>query len=185
MTLSGGAAWRGAVLRSAAVVALIPVSVYLVPRVVDLVRVPDVLDEAIAHAYAYNPRLSEIAAFDERTTAELGALDRIDAALARVQSTSTTASARLGTLVERIRSDMQPLLERTDANVASLVGSLDRLDTALVAVQDPVDDANKALSGDRSRLAHALRTARATVKEVRAARAAAQRSADDISGPGR
>jgi chromosome segregation ATPase len=185
MSLSGGAAWRAAALRSAAIVALVPVSVYLVPRVVDLVRVPDVLDEAIGHAQAYNPRLPEVAALDTRTTADLSALDRIDAALARAQSTNATAAAQLAMLVERIRSDIQPLLDRTDANVVSLVSSLDRLDTALVAVQDPLDDASKALSGDRARLAHALRTARESVKQVRDARAAAQRAADDVSGPDR
>ena len=185
MTLSDGEAWKAAALRTAAIVALIPVSVYLVPRVVDLVGVPDVLDEAIAHSHAFNPRLPETAVLDDRTTAELAVLDRIDAALVRAQSTNTTSTGALGTLVERIRSDIQPLLRHTNANIAVLVGSLDRLDAALLAVQDPVDDASKALSSDRARLAHTLRTARATVKEVRSARAAAQRSADDVSGPGR
>jgi len=185
MTLSDGQAWKAAALRTAAIVALIPASVYLVPRVANLVGVPDVLDEAITHAHAYNPRLPEIADLDDRTTADLGVLDRIDAALGRAQSTNTTSTAALRSLVDRVRADIQPLLEHTDANVAALVGSLDRLDAALGAVQEPLDDASRALSGDRARLAHTLRTARATVKQVRAARAAAQRSADDVSGPGR
>ena len=167
------------------VVALVPLSAYLVPRAVDLVRIPAGVDEAIAHAQAYNPRLSATAVMDLRSADELDSLDRIDAALARVHTTNTMVAGHLRTLVSQIHGDVQSLLDRTDVNVASLVGSLNHLHAALEAIQAPVDGANAAVAVDRARLARALDTAEATARQVTQARRAAQHSARDIAGSSR
>jgi hypothetical protein len=166
------------------VVALVGLGYYLAPRIVGLVRIPEVLDGAIVHMRSYNPGLPETAAFDRRATAELAALDRIDAALARVRTTDATASVQLRGLVDQIRNEVQPLLGRTDVDVASLVGSLDRLTRALAGVREPLGDAATALHGGRARLTETIRIARTVAAQVRSARRSGQRSADDVSGPG-
>jgi hypothetical protein len=129
--------------------------------------------------------LPRTAAFDEQSTAQLAALDRVDTALARVQGTNARVSGELRALISGIRADLLPLLGRTDAEVAELVGSLDRLESALTGMRGSVDDATSAVEHDRHRLDRALRTARAVAEQVRAARGSATRAADNVSGPSR
>jgi hypothetical protein len=167
------------------VVAAVACGCYLVPRVVDLVRIPDVLGEAVGHARSYNPLLPRTAALDEQSTAQLAALDRVDTALARVQGTNARVSGELRALISGIRADLLPLLGRTDAEVAELVGSLDRLEGALTGVRGSVDDATSVVEHDRRRLDRALRSAKAVAEQVRAARGSAARAADNVSGPSR
>jgi hypothetical protein len=173
------------VARVAVVAAAVACGCYLAPRVVDLVRIPDVLGEAVGHARSYNPLLPRTAAFDEQSTAQLAALDRVDTALARVAGTNARVLGELRVLISGIRADLLPLLGRTDAEVAELVGSLDRLEGALTGVRGSVDDATSAAEHDRRRLDRALRTAEAVAEQVRAARGSATRAADNVSGPGR
>lgn len=162
---------------------LVPAAFYLAPRVVGLARLPETLDGAIGHIRAFTPRLPATAAIDDRATAELAALDRIDAALARVRGTDAAVVARLTTLVGQIRTEVQPSLDRTDLDVAALVGSLGELSGALEEVQSPLDDAATALRHDRARLDHALGIATSVAEQVRSARRSARRAADDVSGP--
>lgn len=165
--------------------AVIGAGFYLEPRVVGLVQIPEVLDGAITHIRAYNPGLPETAGYDERATGELAALGRVDAALAHVRTTDATVLLQLRDVVGQIRTGVQPLLGRTDMNVASLVRSLDQLTEAIAAVQDPLDDAATALHTDRARLARAIDIADSIAGQVRIARRSARSSADDVSGPSR
>lgn len=160
-----------------------PVSIYLAPRVSALVAMPGHLDEAISHARAYNPRLPDTAAQDDRSTAELASLNRIDVALARVRESDADVSVELTGLVGQIRGDVQAVLNRTNSRVDSLLGSLDVLTVALEDLERPVADARHVVSSDRDRLARTIRIAEETAAHVHDARQLAERAADDLSGP--
>lgn len=170
-------------VRAALVLALVPLSIYLAPRVTALVAMPTRLDEAILHARSYNPRLPVTAAQDDRTTLELASLDRIDLALARVRTSDGEVSGELVGLVGQIRGDVQAVLDRTNARVDSLLGSLDTLTSALEDLERPVADARKVVAVDRSRLARTIRIAEETAAHVHAARRNAEQAADDLTGP--
>ncbi|MGQ0482866.1 MAG: hypothetical protein ACT4O0_17805 [Pseudonocardia sp.] len=171
--------------RGVVVAAVLASSWFLVPRVLDLVRLPDVLDEAVGHARSYNGLLPETAAFDERATAELAALDRVEAALARTRSTNEQVATELRATVTAIRAEALPLLGQTNIEIAALVGSLDRLHDELAALPEPLHDAATAVADGRHGLDHALRTARQIAQQVRAARESAARAADNVSEPAR
>ncbi|HEY9415492.1 MAG TPA: hypothetical protein VIQ30_12085 [Pseudonocardia sp.] len=162
---------------------LVPASVYLAPRVSALVAMPGHLDDAISHARAYNPRLPDTAAQDDRSTAELASLDRIDVALARVRGSDADVSVELTGLVGQIRGDVQAVLNRTNSRVDGLLGSLDALTIAVRDLERPVAEARQVVASDRDRLARTIRIATETAAHVHDARRLAERAADDLSGP--
>lgn len=172
-------------IRVVVVIFLLPLGYYLGPRLVGLVELPDVLDSAAVHMRSYNPGLPEVAGFDRQTTAELAALDRIDAALGQVRAIDAASSASLRSLIAQIHGDVLPTLGRTDIDVDALVGSLDRLTRALRDLRDPVAHAASGLHHDRDRLANAIDIARAVAAHAHSARQAAVDAADDVSGPPR
>jgi hypothetical protein len=174
---------RLALVRGALLLALIPLSIYLVPRVTALVAMPGRLDEAVMHARAYNPRLPMTATQDDISTAELASLDRIDVALARVRASDSEVSEQLRGLVGQIRGDVQAILTRTNGRVDSLVGSLDALTVSLEDLERPVADARRAVAVDRTRLAATIRIAKTTAGHVHDARELAERAAEDLTGP--
>jgi hypothetical protein len=171
-------------IRIAVLVALVPVVLYAVARLVGLVGIPETLDGAVGHIRSYNPGLPETATFDLRATRELAALARIDTSLARVRGIDATASAQLRQVVGRIRTDLQPLLNRTDVNVPRLVGSLDHLGEAVASVRDPSTTPRPRCTAIEPGWP-APSTPRAVARQVHTAGRSARRSADDVSGPRR
>lgn len=170
-------------IRVLLVLALVPLSFYLLPRVVNLVAVPTGLDRSLAHGAAYNPRLASIAEQEEHTLARFEVLDRMDAALARVRGTDAEVAVQLTTLVGRIRHDVIPVLGTTNDRVARLLGALDELETGLDDLREPVGDIGATVRDDRAQLGAILREARSTAGSVSDARGSAESGADHVSGP--
>lgn len=155
---------------------------YLYPRIYDLTATPYRLDAAVESANNYNPALDKIVEHETVTLSAFDSLDKMKAALADVLVTDENVSAELNTLVRQISVDVQGTLDSAGANVTDLVTSLDTLTSQIEALQNPVDDANTALTADRTTLDEILLDARSTAGQVHNARVSAEESANDLSG---
>lgn len=176
---------RVLVARAMVVVLLFPLGFYLTPRATALVGIPTASKEALDHGRAYNPRILVIVEHERNTLAALAALDRIDAALAKVRRTDAEVAEQLRALVGQIRTQVQPVLNHTNAQVGGLLGSLDDLEVQLTSLTDPVQRIRHTVAGDREKLSRILARARHIADEVRRARQSAGSSADNVAGPNR
>jgi hypothetical protein len=176
---------RVLVARAILILLLFPLAFYLAPRAVALVRTPTNLNESLEHGRAYNPRIVVIADHERNTLAALAALDRMDAALARVRRTDAEVADQLRTLVGQIRIQVQPVLNRTNAQVCDLLGSLDDLEGQLNSLTDPVHRIGGTVIGDREELGRILARAHLIAGEVHRARESARSGADNVAGPSR
>lgn len=173
------------VARVVVIVLLVPVGFYVVPRAIALVRIPTVFDQSLANGRAYNPRIVVIVEHERNTVAALDALDRIDAALARVRRTDAEVAEQVRTLVGQIRTGVQPVLDRTNGEVVDLLGSLDDLESQLRRLGDPVTDIRHTVAEDRRELTRILTLTQGIADQVRGARESAASAADNVAGPGR
>jgi uncharacterized coiled-coil protein SlyX len=171
--------------RAVVVLLLVPLGFYLIPRAIALVEIPTVFDESLEHGRAYNPRIPVIVEHERDTLAALAALDRIDAALARVRRTDAEVAEQLRILVGQIRTHVQPILDRTNGQVEGLLGALDDLEVQLSSLTDPVAGIRHTVAGDRARLDRILARAQRIAEEVRRARESAGSAADNVAGPDR
>jgi hypothetical protein len=172
-------------IRVVLILALVPLSIYLLPRVVHLVETPTNLDQAAAHGDAYNPRLVAVAAQEDKTLDEMPALDQMNAALARVRGTDKQVAGQLTTLIGQIRGRVIPVLGATNNQVRYLLSSLDTLDCSLHNLNGPVDNISATVRNDRARLAGILTEARSTAGKVDRARGSAEAGANNVAGPTR
>ncbi|MCQ4079105.1 hypothetical protein NGB36_00350 [Streptomyces sp. RB6PN25] len=171
------------VLQVVVILALIPVGAfYLYPRIYNLVATPYRLDKAVVYANRYNPGLFKIVNEEQVTLQAFGALDQMNAAIARVQGVDSQVADQLRTLVGQIRGDLQATLNSADGDVSGLVSSLNALDARLEGLNPPVDGATSAVARDRATLAGILDEARATAAKVHTAREEADGSAQNVSG---
>ena len=171
--------------RVVVVLLLVPLGFYLVPRAIALVEIPTAFNESLAHGRAYNPRIPVIVEHQRNTLAALAALDRIDAALARVRRTDADVAGQLQTLVGQIRTQVQPVLNQTNGQVDGLLVSLDDLEAQLTSLTDPVRSIRHTVSGDREKLDRILTRAQHIADDVRRARESARSGADNVAGPNR
>jgi hypothetical protein len=171
--------------RAVVVLLLVALGFYLVPRAIALVEIPTASKEALDHGRAYNPRILVIVEHERNTLAALAALDRIDAALVRVRRTDAEVAEQLRTLVGQIRTQVQPVLNRTNDQVQGLLGSLDDLQAQLSSLTDPVAGIRHTVAGDREKLDRILARAYDIADVVGRARASAVSAADNVTGPNR
>lgn len=179
--IPAGLALRAA--RAAVVVALLPVSAYLVPRVVDMVSSPTGMQESIDLGGRYNPRIAQVVELEKQTVAQLDALDRVDGSLAQVRGTVGSVSEKLAGLTARISGDVQTTLAASVAEVDKLLAQLRSLRASLAAVGRPVEDIDRAIAEARATMERILAEARMTGADVKRARASAANSADNVAGP--
>lgn len=179
--IPAGLALRAA--RAAVVVALLPVSAYLVPRVVDMVSSPTGMQESIDLGERYNPRIAQVVELEKQTLAKLDALDRVDGSLAQVRGTVGSVSGKLEGLTARISGDVQTTLAASVAEVDKLLAQLRSLRASLAAVGKPVEDIDRVIAEARATMERILAEARLTGADVKRARASAANSADNVAGP--
>jgi hypothetical protein len=162
---------------------LVPISLYVAPRVVALVGTPTNMDQAIAYGYRYNPRLPILIHEEQQTLGELSALDRMNAALVRVRGTDAEVASQLRILIGQVRGNVQQLLNHTNSNVSVLLRSLQVLEAQLSSLHDPVHRTRSDLAADRRRLSDIIDVARMIAATVDTARKSADAGANNIAGP--
>lgn len=173
--------WVKAV-RLALVGSLIPASVYLAPRVINLVATPSRLDQTIVHADRYNPQLQAIVDQEYETLRALAALDSIAASLRDVRGTVSSVDAELGALIGQISNDVQNVLNMSNAEVEALLARLAALEGRIRGLNQPIGGAASAVAENRRQLAKITKEARRTGGHVRDARGSSGRSADNVDG---
>lgn len=170
------------IVRVVLILALVPLSFYLAPRVFNLVVTPDRLDQTIVHAASYNPDLHSLV---EREYVTLGSLDKLDSvatSLKKVRGTVAEVSGELVTLVDQITQDVQGVLNLSDAEVRQLLARLARLQSGLDGLHGPVGGAAEAVAENRAQIAQIIREGRSTGSDVHDARGSADNSADNVDG---
>ncbi|MET8249564.1 hypothetical protein ABZV31_37505 [Streptomyces sp. NPDC005202] len=168
--------------RGLLVLALLPASLYLVPRVANLVVTPDRLDQAVVHANNYNPQLAQVVELEKGTLAALDSLDQVDASLAQVRGTVAKVDRGLATLVDQVRGDVQGILDSSNAEVRKMLASIGALEARLRAIGGPVGRAADAVAAARASMLQILAEGRSTGGDVHRARTSADDSADHVSG---
>ncbi|ROZ88052.1 hypothetical protein EEB19_22640 [Gordonia sp. OPL2] len=163
-------------------IGLLVVSLYLLPRIYNLVATPYRLDNAVVSANKYNPALDRIVDHEKVTLTAFAALDSMDASLADVLETDAVVAAQLKRLIGQIRNDLQPILKSADGDVGDLIVSLNGLTSRIKTLQPPVDGATKAVAGDRVELQRILDDASSTAGKVHDARVSAENGARSLSG---
>lgn len=169
-------------IRLLLVLALVPLSFYLAPRVINLVVTPDRLDQTIVHANAYNPGLHQLVEHEKVTLASLKQLDSVDASLRDVRATVAKVNGELVELINRIRTDVQNVLDLSNAQVETLLARLATLESRLSGLNGPIGEAAEAVQQNRAQLARIIKEGRATGSDVDAASDSANNSADNVDG---
>jgi len=171
--------------RTVVVLLLIPLAFYVIPRAIALVELPTAFEESLDNGRTYNSRILVIIEHERNTVAALSALDRIDADLARVRRTNADLAEQLRTLIGQIRTQVQPVLNRTNAQVEDLLRALDDLRAQLSSLADRVAGLGHTIAGDREKLERILTRAQHIAEQVRRARESAGSAADNVDGSNR
>ncbi|AEF40624.1 hypothetical protein [Hoyosella subflava] len=178
-----GATRRVWLARVAVVLVVVPVGAfYLGPRIYDLTATPTRMHQAIEAADRYNHTLDRLTDHELVTLSAFAALDKLRQGLADVLAMEEAVSAELTALIGEISGDLQVTLDRTGADVSTLVGSLDVLADRVGALRAPVNGGSTALSDSREAMAAILDDVRATAAHVRDTRISAESAANDLSG---
>ncbi|MFB9729339.1 hypothetical protein [Haloechinothrix salitolerans] len=85
-------------------------------------------------------------------------------------------------LIDRIRNDVQNVLDLSNAQVERLLARLATLESRLSGLNGPVGGAAEAVKENRTQLAQIIREGRATGSDVDAASDSANNSADNVDG---
>ncbi|MCA4997886.1 hypothetical protein HWD35_24515 [Tsukamurella tyrosinosolvens] len=163
-------------------VVVVVASLYLAPRLYNLVMTPYRLDRAVASADNYNPALDSIVASEHITLKAFSAVETMNKAIASVQTTDAKVHDELVTLSRQIDTDVKATLSRANSEVGSLVSALDELSSRINSLSTSVDGARTSLANNRARLGAILQDIRATAAKVHQTRESAEAAANDLSG---